>query len=191
VRSLLGTNAVAIIKKLNPIIRGWAAYYRHVVSTEVFASLDAYIWRLLWKWARRSHRAKSRMWVGHHYWDKFHPARNDRWVFGDRKSGAFLTKFAWTGIVRHVMVKSTSSPDDPALADYWAKRGKNRSTTAPMPKSDIVLAKRQQGRCPICNELLIPTNLETREGYSPEVLTVPVSEEGSRSGACGHPTTGR
>ncbi|MFZ0971669.1 MAG: group II intron maturase-specific domain-containing protein, partial [Solirubrobacteraceae bacterium] len=27
-RSLRGTNAQAVIKRLNPIIRGWAAYYR-------------------------------------------------------------------------------------------------------------------------------------------------------------------
>ncbi len=33
-----------------------------------------------------------------------------------------LVKFAWTGITRHRMVKGGSSPDDPALAQYWAYR---------------------------------------------------------------------
>ena len=32
-RSLRGTNAPTVIKKLNPIIRGWAAYYRTQVSS--------------------------------------------------------------------------------------------------------------------------------------------------------------
>ena len=39
-RSLRGANARAVIKRLNPIIRGWAAYYRGVVSSETFTVLD-------------------------------------------------------------------------------------------------------------------------------------------------------
>ena len=45
-RSLRGTNAQAVIKRLNPIIRGWATYYRTQVSSEVFNALDHYLWRL-------------------------------------------------------------------------------------------------------------------------------------------------
>jgi hypothetical protein len=33
-----------VIKRLNPIIRGWAAYYRTQVSAEVFGGLDHYLW---------------------------------------------------------------------------------------------------------------------------------------------------
>jgi RNA-directed DNA polymerase len=36
-------------------------------------------------------------------------------VFGDPHSDAYLTKFAWTGIDRHVMVKGAASPDDPEM----------------------------------------------------------------------------
>jgi RNA-directed DNA polymerase len=43
-RALRGSNAMAVIAKLNPIIRGWAAYYRGAVSKRVFASLDHYLW---------------------------------------------------------------------------------------------------------------------------------------------------
>ena len=50
-RALRGGNAMAVIAKLNPVIRGWAAYYRGVVSSEVFGSLDSYLWKLLYKWA--------------------------------------------------------------------------------------------------------------------------------------------
>jgi hypothetical protein len=52
------------------------------------------------------------------YFGRFHPARKDRWVFGDRDSGAYLRKFSWTRIVRHVAAKDRSFPDDPALAGY-------------------------------------------------------------------------
>ena len=44
--SLRGANARAVIKRLNPIIRGWAAYYRGVVSSMAFAALDDYLWKL-------------------------------------------------------------------------------------------------------------------------------------------------
>jgi RNA-directed DNA polymerase len=62
-RKLRGLNAVAVITTLSPIIRGWAAYYRTVVSSEVFRSLDTYLWRLLYKWARWRHRNKPGRWM--------------------------------------------------------------------------------------------------------------------------------
>jgi RNA-directed DNA polymerase len=43
---LRGTNAQAVIKRLNPIIRGWAAYYRMEVSSQTFGRLDHYLWTL-------------------------------------------------------------------------------------------------------------------------------------------------
>jgi len=39
-RSRRGSNAQAVIKRLNPIIRGWAAYYRTQVAAETFGKLD-------------------------------------------------------------------------------------------------------------------------------------------------------
>jgi RNA-directed DNA polymerase len=121
-RSLRGSNAVAVIKRLNPIIRGWANYYRTHVAAEIFAKLDQYLWRLTYKWVRFSHANKSASWVIARYFGKFNTARQDRWVFGDRHSGSYMHRFAWTSIVRHQLVKQGTSPDDPALADYWAER---------------------------------------------------------------------
>jgi RNA-directed DNA polymerase len=48
--SLRGSNAPAVIKRLNPIIRGWAAYYRTQTSSQTFDALDYYLWRLTYKW---------------------------------------------------------------------------------------------------------------------------------------------
>jgi RNA-directed DNA polymerase len=120
-RALRGANAQAVLARLNPIIRGWAAYYRIVVSSRTFHALDAYLWKLTYKWARHSHPNKPRRWVTTRYYGRFNTARQDRWVFGDRESGAYLLKFSWTGIVRHQMVTGAASVDDPALADYWTQ----------------------------------------------------------------------
>jgi RNA-directed DNA polymerase len=153
-RSLRGSNAQAVIKRLNPIIRGWAAYYRTQVSAEIFGSLDQYLWELTFKWARFSHANKPTRWVVARYFDRFNKARQDRWVFGDRASAAYLHKFAWTNIVRHQIVDGAASPDDPALAEYWAKR--RRKTPLPIDKTSRWLLKAQDGQCPICREALLP-----------------------------------
>lgn len=58
-----GTNAQAVVSKLNPIIRGWANYYRTQVSSETFDELDQHLWPLTWKWARYSHQNKPKSWV--------------------------------------------------------------------------------------------------------------------------------
>ena len=74
-------------------------------------------------------------------------------MFGDRDSGAYLVKFSWTGIVRHVMVKGGSSPDDPGLAEYWAERRKR--VKPPLDDYTLRLLTRQDGRCPLCGDHLL------------------------------------
>jgi RNA-directed DNA polymerase len=154
VRSLRGTNAQAVIARLNPVIRGWAAYYRTVVSSETFTSLDGYLWKLTYKWARHSHPNKPTRWVVRRYFGKFCKSRQDQWVFGARDSGAYLLRFSWTKIVRHQMVRGTSSCDDPALTGYWADR-RRRGIPRPMDILSLRLLEMQQGRCPLCGELLL------------------------------------
>jgi RNA-directed DNA polymerase len=158
-RVLLGSNAAAVLRTLTPIVRGWAAYYRIGVSSEVFSALDDYMWKLLYKWIKRTHPNKSRWWRMERYFDRFNRSRNNRWVFGDKDTGAYLPKFAWTKIVRHVMVTGTASPDDPDLARYWAdRRGKQHNG----PLSVLLLAKlkAQRGRCPLCGTMLLHAERE-------------------------------
>jgi RNA-directed DNA polymerase len=153
-RALRGSNAEAVIRTLNPITRGWSAYFRTGVSNDIFNSLDFYVWKLAYKWAKHEHTNKSRDWIVHRYFGAFNPRRGDRWVFGDRASGRFLTKFAWTKIVRHQLVKLGASPDDPSLGEYWARR--RRKTVIPLiDKTDWHLLGRQNGTCPACGSLLL------------------------------------
>lgn len=161
VRSMHGANAAAVVFRLNPVVRGWSAYYRSVVSGRVFTGLDHYVWHITYRWARRSHPNKSRSWVATRYFGLFNKSRRDRWVFGDRVSGAYLTKFSWTKIVRHVPVHGRASPDDPALDVYWADRRRQRRTP-PVDEHTARLLRAQGGRCPSCGEFLLHADHEPR-----------------------------
>jgi RNA-directed DNA polymerase len=152
--SLRGANAVMVLQRLVPIVRGWSAYYRTVVSSELFSALDRYLWRLIYKWAKHSHPKKSKRWIVNRYFGRFNKSRQDRWVFGDRDSGAYLVKHAWTKIVRHQMVKGRSSRDDPALVEYWASR-RRRAAPPPLDNLSLRLLQSQRGACPVCGQLLL------------------------------------
>jgi len=162
-RRLRGANAATVLGAVAPVVRGWASYYRGVVSKKVFNDLDHHVWALTYKWARWSHPKKGRRWVVDRYFGRFHPARQDRWVFGDRNSGACLPKFAWTKIERHVLVQGAASPDDPALKDYWADR--RRKHRPPLGSGTLHLLRKQDGRCALCGDLLLHAE---REPHSPQ-----------------------
>lgn len=162
-RRLRGSNASAVLATIVPITRGWAAYYRGVVSKKAFSRLDDYMWKLTYKWAKYSHTNKPKSWIVHRYYGQFNPARNSRWVFGDRDSGAYLPKFAWTRIVRHQLVPGTASPDDPALAPYWAVR--RHKTKSPLDSITRQLLKEQTGRCPLCEGSLLIADREPASPY--------------------------
>jgi len=155
-RALRGQPAVAVIDRLNPVIRGQAAYYRTGASKRTFNALDHYMWRPLYAWALRQHRRKNRRWVKNRYFGRYNKARDDTWVFGDRKTGAYLHKYSWTPIVRHVPVAGRASPDDPALAQYWAERRRRQRRKAPplAPSAERAI-RAQHGRCPLCGEPLL------------------------------------
>ena len=152
-RALRGANVEAVLATIVPITRGWCAYYRTVVSTRVFAALTDYLWKLTYKWACWTHPNKPKRWIVCQYYRKFSKFRTDRWVFGNRDTGAYLPKPSWTGIVRHTLVKGGASPDDPALARYWADR--RQKVKLPLNPHTTALLSRQDGRCTLCRENLL------------------------------------
>jgi RNA-directed DNA polymerase len=160
--ALRGSNADAVIAKLNPIIIGWAAYYRIGVSKRLFNALDAHLWKRVHKWARFTHANKPMYWIKARYFGAFNPSRQDTWVFGSRATGFYLRKFAWTPIVRHRMVEGGASPDDPTLSDYWAQR--RRRSSPPASTATVRLLRLQHGRCELCQGLLLDAD---REPQSP------------------------
>ena len=44
-----------LIQLLNPKIRGWANYYRHVVASHVFNTVDHHLYMAIDRWVKRRH----------------------------------------------------------------------------------------------------------------------------------------
>ena len=135
-----------LIARFNPIIRGWANYYRTVVSKEAYSELNKKVYLKLKSWAQRRHPNKSGTWVANKYWQTI---GGDNWVFATKQEGKDplrLLKHSATEIMRHVKVKGDASPYDGNLV-YWSTRmGKNPEA----PKNVATLLKRQKGKCAHC-----------------------------------------
>ncbi len=151
--TLAGVNARAVIQRLNPIIVGWANYFKSGVSAKIFTSLDHFLTHRAWKYTKRRHPMKRAAWRFTRYFGQRNPRRRDRWVFGDTESGKYLAKFAWTRIERHVLVKGDASPDDASLALYWQRRRQRTGKESLQPKYHW-LAWKQGYCCPVCGDTL-------------------------------------
>lgn len=152
-KNMVGAPVGAVIKRLNPIIRGWGNYFRIGVSKAVFSELDHYMFIRQVRYASRRHPNKSWDWKSKKYWGKIE-GRNDKWVFQDKETGAYLQKFAWIPIQRHVMVTKDASPDDPTLKSYWETRTKKSKSVLTSKGMKQKLFNLQKGICPICKQPL-------------------------------------
>src|SRR5262249_13243089 len=120
------TAAGELIALLNPIIRGWATYHRHVVSKATFGKVSHEIFKMLWRWARRRHPHKSAAWVK----KKNYQCRGGRnWVlFGQlpqrdgRTQEIWLFHAAGMPIKRHSQIRGEANPYDPHWEAYFDQR---------------------------------------------------------------------
>ena len=150
-----GLRIETLIRRMNALIKGWAMYHRPHAASKTFGKMDSFVYQRMYRWAKRQHAQKGAAWVKAKYFGRLNPTRMDKWVFGDKKTGQFLEKFAWTRIQRHVMVKGDSSPDDPSLREYWATRTRQRPFPPREGKISVSLAAKQKGLCPLCGVDLI------------------------------------
>ena len=136
----------ALIRNLNPIIRGWANYYSTGTSKETYSHLDMLVYRKLRVWAKHRHPNKTAKWTAKKYWQTI---GGDNWVFATRQEGKSpmrLIKHSGTPIVRHVKVKGEASPFDGNLI-YWSSRmGTHPEATVRMS----TLLNKQKGTCNHC-----------------------------------------
>jgi len=157
IRGHHGDSQDHLIHRLRPVLRGWAQYHQPVVAKATFHRLDAKIWYLLWRWARRRHQKKGARWVRERY---FHTLGARNWDFAYRKVDAAsghvkyirLDPLSATSIQRHVKIKGGYNPFDPA----WEKDGEALRTRRMMNslryRREVArLYQQQRGRCIHCH----------------------------------------
>jgi RNA-directed DNA polymerase len=115
-----------LIRLLNPKLRGWANYFRHVVSKEVFSRVDTAIFKTLYRWVKRRHRNKNAQWRYEKYFK--HPMPVTWWFHTKSHTTdgkpVFLKlfKLAKVKIERHLKIKADATPYDSAYTAYFSQR---------------------------------------------------------------------
>ncbi len=148
-----------LIVQLNSRIRGWANYHRHIVSKLTFSKVDNAIFKVIWQWARRRHRGKTRRWVKEKY---FKHIGNRDWIFfgkiknfdGQIKE-VQLVFAAKTPIKRHIKIRGKANPYDSTWEVYFEKRTYAKMLNNLRGRGVLLrLWKRQTGICPNCQQNL-------------------------------------
>jgi RNA-directed DNA polymerase len=159
IKAMNGVEQEVVIKKLNPILRGFANYYKGVISKETFSYISSRVWQYLWRWAKRRHPNKNTKWIRKRY---FKTIKGNKWTFATttsdrqgKEKDLILYPIADTSIERHVKVKGNASPDDCSLKEYWEKRHqKDGKSYWERNSRNQKIAENQNWKCPICGEPL-------------------------------------
>lgn len=138
----------ALIKALNPIIRGWCNYYSAISAKEAFTNCDHHVWNCLRSWIRK--RSKG----GFNKDKYFRKHLGNNWSF-QTEEGLRLAKHSETPIKRHTKVQDVRSPFDGDWT-YWGSRLSSYIGTS---KKVQTLLKRQKGKCNHCGLSFTPTDL--------------------------------
>lgn len=146
IRSQKSAPQSALIKELNPIIRGWSNYYSTVCSKETYSDCDNIVYQQLKRWGERRHPNKSKTWVANKYWhEEYSNERMRNWVFKTNE-GMTLLNHADTPIVRHIKVKGDKSPFNGDWIHWATRKGSHPEISTRM----ATLLKIQKGKCNHC-----------------------------------------
>src|SRR4029450_829273 len=67
----------SLLDRLNPVLRGWCAYFRHGMSAASFQYLDANTWRRVVSWLRKRHPGVSWASLRRRYLPGWRPTTHD------------------------------------------------------------------------------------------------------------------
>jgi len=135
-----GVSQEGLINNLNPVIQGWAQYYRASVARRTFSQVDLHLYSQLRTWMGWRHPDKTPGWRHRRYWRR----KGNRQVFGNGMSE--LKYHDMTPIARHVKVQGYKSPFDGDWV-YWGQRLQRDPTK---PQWLLRMLKWQNGSCEVC-----------------------------------------
>lgn len=151
------TKAGELITYLNPMLKGWANYHRHAASSRTFSKVGAGVFGMLWRWALRRHRRRSKKWIRSKY---FGQLGNRNWVFQGKDTDASgatrlmrLFYIECVPIKRHIKVRGEANPYDPEWETYFERRLDARMKDDLKGRWQLFsLWQEQKGLCPVCGQ---------------------------------------
>lgn len=146
-------SAYTLIIKLNPILRGWGTYYRHVVSKRIFTQMDHFIWDKCLKWGvRKFRKVNTRSIMSLIY----RPSQGRKWVFFGRLGEAEIQIFVLANLaIKRHMIVSDLNPFLLENAEYFYKR-QAKSGISQWDKTRGELLKKCNSVCAVCGQLIEP-----------------------------------
>jgi RNA-directed DNA polymerase len=162
-----GSTPAQLIGTLNPVIRGWANYHRHVICGTTFAPLDSFVWRRLFRWAKLRHPDNTGRWIAARY---FPHHRGQPWRFTAPDTGTQILRIQEAvKPQRHIKVKGAANPCAPAWEAYFQHRDRQLTLRASSPGRANIL-NQQNGRGPVCRQVIQceeALELHHRDGHHP------------------------
>lgn len=128
IRENRGIPAHALIRILNPVIRGWSNYHKGICAKRTFAKLGSFIWAQLKRWAKGQHGNKNRWWIVHRYFHENH--FTDQRISKKGIEHHRLYRIAYVPIRYHVKIKGEANPFLPEFDKYFFNRTKRREQVA-------------------------------------------------------------
>lgn len=179
IREMRTARQADMIRRLNPIIRGWVNYHRSIVAKRTFTKVDNAIFRELMRWGKRRHARKSNIWIHNKYFTTLNK-RNHHFCakVRDEKTGNTaiwkLMLAEYTPIVRHIKIRGEANPFDPAYNEYFESRISRKMANSNTGRNRLLAVwKKQNGFCPVCSNLITGTtggviqyNIKRTEGGS-------------------------
>jgi RNA-directed DNA polymerase len=146
------TNTLALIKELNPILRGWTNYYRTGVRKKVFSSLAWYLWHKCLDWSRNKSKGVGVTKILGKYFTK---VGNRRHVFFRKieDKNFYLFDMAGVPIKRHRIIRDLN-PYLIRNSDYFLKR-KHTGDLNLWDKIRWTLLKSTKSICPVCDQPIV------------------------------------
>jgi RNA-directed DNA polymerase len=142
-----------LVGKLNPKIRGWCNYHRHIVAKETFSYVDYQIYKAIWKWCRRRHGKKGKWWISTRY---FHRIGTRNWVFAAKKQNGELVELIRadaTKIIRHAKIRKGANPYSLEWQTYFEEREGDRMFEGMSGRKSLKkIWSKQKGSCTLCGD---------------------------------------
>lgn len=149
-------NPKELITRLNPVTRGWSNYFRiHTHSTKVVREIGAWLWKKVWKWARKKHPTATASWIAKTYYQVNFSGSSKGRVWDFRVKGSY-TKLFMMQVKRIKELYKYRIPTQ--FNPYLTKLSVEKDTTLLSSSKRKIYAK-QGYLCLLCGNPLISEEL--------------------------------